>query len=330
MRTAEFVSPKHADKMCDIISDTILDNLITQDSNTKCLIETMGYSDCVFISGNVISNGIITTEEIKEIVNNISGISNTIINLTFQENTNQKLLYNQGISIGYASSETFSMMPFEYELTRKLNKFIYDYYPFDGLTQITINGNHVKVICSFQNSKSKHLSELIDEFFKNKLNEIMSSPMNFEVVEKILNPFGETNLGGFNNNVGISGRKLVIDSYGPRIPIGGKSFSGKDYYNTDRIGAYMARKVAVDTVKEFNLRYAIVELSYSDLNNMPVQAAIKGNEHGINTETGLFLKPVSGYDLSSDGIINFLNLKSQNYSEISKWGHFGNGYMWDV
>jgi S-adenosylmethionine synthetase len=90
MRTAEFVSPKHADKMCDIISDTILDTLIAQDSNTKCLIETMGYDDSVFISGNVISNGIITNEEIKEIVNNISGINNTTINLTFQENTNQK------------------------------------------------------------------------------------------------------------------------------------------------------------------------------------------------------------------------------------------------
>jgi S-adenosylmethionine synthetase len=328
MRTAEFVSPKHADKMCDIISDTILDTLIAQDSNTKCLIETMGYDDSVFISGNVISNGIITNEEIKEIVNNISGINNTTINLTFQENTNQKIAYNQGISIGYASSETPTLMPFEYEIARELNKFIYQYYPFDGTIQITINGSHIKIVCSFQNSTSTHLSELIDIFLNDKVNKISS--LNFRMVDKILNPIGETTLGGFKTNIGVSGKKSVMDSYGPRIPFCGKSFSGKDYYNTDRIGAYMARKIAVDTIKEFNLRYAIVELSYGSNSETPIQAAIKGNEHGINTETGLFIKAVTGYDLSPSSIINSLNLKNQNYSEISKWGHFGNGYTWDV
>ena len=328
MRTAEFVSPKHADKMCDIISDTILDNLITQDSDTKCLIETMGYGDSVFISGNVISNGIITNEEINDIVNNISGINNTTINLTFQENINQKIAYNQGISIGYATTETFSMMPFEYEIARQLSKFIYQYYPSDGMVQITINGSHIKIVCSFQNSTSAHLSELIDDFLKNKVNEISS--LKFQMVDKILNPKGETALGGFKTNVGTSGKKSVMDSYGPRIPFGGKSFSGKDIYNTDRIGAYMARKVAVDIVKECNLRYAIAEISYGSDNTQPIQAAIKGNEHGINTETGLFLRQISGYDLSPTGIINLLNLENQNYSEISKWGHFGNEYIWDI
>lgn len=328
MRTAEFVSPKHADKLCDTISDTILDVLITQDVNTKCLIETMGYDETVCISGNIISNGVVTNEQIREIVHNISGISNTIINLKLEENINQTSLYNQGISIGYASTETFSMMPFEYEIARQLNKFIYQYYPFDGTVQITINGSHIKIVCSFQNSKSTHLSELIDDFLKNKINHISS--LTFQMVDKILNPISETTFGGFKTNVGLSGKKSVMDSYGPRIPFGGKSFSGKDIYNTDRIGSYMARKIAVDTVKEYNLRYAIVELSYGNNLDTPIQAAIKGNEHGINTETGLFLKAVNGYDLSPNGIINFLNLKNQNYSEISNWGHFGNDYTWDL
>ena len=328
MRTAEFVSPKHADKLCDTISDTIMDTFIAQDINTRCSIETIGYDNNVYISGNIISNAVITNEQIQEIVSNVSGISNTIINLKLEENTNQPILYNQGISIGYASTETFSMMPFEYEIARQLNKFIYQYYPYDGTVQITINGSHIKIVCSFQNSTSVHLSELIDDFLKNKLNEISS--LKFQIVDKILNPMGETTLGGFKTNVGTSGKKSVMDSYGPRIPFGGKSFSGKDIYNTDRIGAYMARKVAVDIVKECNLRYAVAEISYGSDNTQPIQAAIKGNEHGINTETGLFLRQISGYDLSPTGIINFLNLENQNYSEISKWGHFGNQYSWDI
>lgn len=325
MRTAEFVSPKHADKLCDIISDTILDNLITQDPFTKCSIETIGYNDSVYVNGKIVSNASITDQEIKDIVNDISGISNTTINLKFEETINS---YNQGISIGYASSETSTMMPFEYEIARKLNKFIYQYYPSDGIVQVTINGTHIKIVCSFQNSTTAHLSQLIDDFINNRINELSS--INFQMVDKIINPTGETNIGGFKTNVGVSGKKSVMDSYGPRIPCGGKSFSGKDYYNTDRIGAYMARKIAVDTLKEYNVRYAMVELSYGSDLDTPIQAAIKGNEHGINTETGLFFKVVSGYDLSPDGIINFLNLKNQNYSEISKWGHFGNEYTWDI
>lgn len=325
MRTAEFVSPKHADKMCDIISDTILDNLIIQDPFTKCSIETIGYNDNVYVNGKIISNASITDQEIKDIVNDISGISNTTINLKFEETIN---LYNQGISIGYASSETSTMMPFEYEIARELNKFIYQYYPSDGIVQVTINGSHIKIVCSFQNSTTNHLSELIDDFINNRINELSS--INFQMVDKILNPNGETTMGGFKTNVGVSGKKSVMDSYGPRIPFGGKSFSGKDYYNTDRTGAYMARKIAVDTVKEYNLRYAMVELSYGSDSVTPIQAALKGNEHGINTETGLFIKAVTGYDLSPTTIINSLNLKNQNYSEISKWGHFGNGYTWDL
>lgn len=335
MRTAEFVSPKNTDKLCDIISDTILDRFLEKDSNTNCIIETVGYQGNVSIIGKVISNDTVTDDEIKDIVNDIAGVNETLINLSIQPpNPKQELSdtisYNSGISIGYASTETISMMPFEYELCRGLNKFIYDYYPFDGKTQITINGNEIKVICSFQNSKSNHLDELIDYFFKNKVDSILSSPINFKVVEKICNPLGDSNMGGFDTNIGLTGRKCVVDNYGPRIPIGGGNFSGKDGTDINRSAAYMARKIAVDSVKEYNLKYALVELSYSTKNHYPIQAGIKGNEHGINTETGLFFKPVSGYDLSINGIIESLDLKKPQFSKTSMWGHFGNGFKWDI
>lgn len=329
MRTAEFVSPKHPDKMCDRISDTLLDKFLEQDPNSRCAIETMGGHGKVWITGEVTSEGNLSNDEIIQVVKDISGVEDVTIHLSKQspeiaQGIDVGGAGDQGIMIGYACSETSTMMPFEYELARSLNKYIYQYYPFDGKTQVTINGNDARVVSSFQNSKSQHLKELIFDFFKNQT----ISKMDFNVVQTLCNPAGEWKVGGFDSDAGLTGRKLVVDSYGPRIPIGGGAFSGKDATKVDRSAAYMARKIAVDAVKQYNLRYAMVELSYAIGCEQPVQAYIKGNEHGINTETGLWLKPVSGYDLSPKEIIDYLDLKTPIFSQTSQWGHFGNDFNW--
>jgi S-adenosylmethionine synthetase len=329
MRTAEFVSPKHPDKMCDRISDTLLDKFLEQDPNSRCAIETMGGHGKVWITGEVTSKGNLSDDEIIQVVKDISGVEDVTIHLSKQspeiaQGVDVGGAGDQGIMIGYACSETSTMMPFEYELARSLNKHIYQYYPFDGKTQVTINGSDARVVASFQNSKSQHLKELIFDFFKNQ----KISTMDFNVTQTLCNPAGEWKVGGFDSDAGLTGRKLAVDSYGPRIPIGGGAFSGKDATKVDRSAAYMARKIAVDTVKKYNLSYAMVELSYAIGCEQPVQAYIKGNEHGINTETGLWLRPVSGYDLSPKGIIDYLDLKKPIFSQTSQWGHFGNDFNW--
>lgn len=331
MRTAEFVSPKHPDKMCDRISDTLLDKFLQQDPNSRCAIETMGGHGKVWITGEVTSQGSVSNDEIIEVVREISGVEDVTIHLSKQspeiaQGVDIGGAGDQGIMIGYACDETSTNMPFEYEFARSLNKHIFQYYPFDGKTQVTINGTDVTVVSSFQNSKSEHLRELILDFFKNQT----ISNLDFDVTQTFCNPAGEWNIGGFDADAGLTGRKLAVDSYGPRIPIGGGAFSGKDASKVDRSAAYMARKIAVDTLKKYNLRYTMVELSYAIGHDQPVQAAIKGNEFGINTETGLWFKYVDRdeYDLSPNGIIKTLDLKKPIFSQTSEWGHFGNNFNW--
>lgn len=330
MRTAEFVSPKHPDKMCDIISDEILDTFLKQDPNSLCGIEVVGSHGTVWVCGEVTTTANVSNDEIVEIVKNVSGVENVNIQLTSQSleisNTiKDGCAGDQGIILGYACKETSTMMPFEYEFARQLNKHIYQYYPYDGKTQVTINGDEATIVASFQNSKSKHLEELIIDFFKNQN---ITFNQNFNIGKIYSNPLGEWNVGGFDINTGLTGRKQVVDNYGPRIPIGGGSFSGKDATKVDRSAAYMARKIAVDAIWKYDLLYAIVELSYVIGSEQPIQARIKGNDQGINLETGIKLYNVNGYDLSPNGIIDYLDLKNLKYSETAYWGHFGNNFTW--
>ena len=332
MRTAEFITPNHPDKMCDIISDTILDELIKKDPFAKCRIETMGGHEKVSITGEINSNQTLSDSEIKSIVKNISGVSDTTINIKTQnENflkcSNEGLSDDCGTAIGYASTECESLVPFEYELARSLTKYLYDYYPYDGKVQITVNGDDAVIYSAFQNSKSSHLEELIKDFFKNYSYDLAKRKV--FPAKIICNPLGEWNIGGFDTNSGSSGKKGILDTYGPRMPHGGGVMSGKDCTKLDRTLTLMARKVAVDCIKKYQLSYAIVELSYMLGDEFPIQAKIKGNDQGINFETGVKIYDVSGYDLSIPSIIEFLDLRNVKYSEISKWGYFGLQNSWD-
>jgi len=215
----------------------------------------------------------------------------------------------------------------EYELARSLTKYIYDIYPVDGKVQVTVNGTGVKVVSSFQNTNSKDLEELVHVFFEQNSERLVSQKL--QVVETYCNPLGTWSIGGFDSDVGTTGGQAVLDNYGPRIPIGCGLFSGKDGSKVDRSAAYMARKIAIDAIKKYRLMYAIVELSYAIGKEQPVQARIKGNDKGINVETGIMLYEVQGYDLSINGIIHSLKLNRPNFKQTSLWGHFGNGFIWD-
>jgi len=141
-----------------------------------------------------------------------------------------------------------------------------------------------------------------------------------ESEEYIINPAGDWRIGGFAADSGLTGRKIIVDSYGPRIPVGGGSFSGKDPTKVDRSGAYMARKIAVDYLKEYNAKEVLVKLAYAIGQKDPLMKAviIDGKE-----------EEVRGYDLTPQGIIKLLDLRKPIYTQTSQWGHFGNGFKWD-
>ena len=265
IRTAECVSPMHPDKMCDRISDTLLDLHLEQDPNSRVAIETCGGMGEVYITGEVTSNAVVTKENIVKVVHDIT--TDDTINVIININSQSPEIANgvdtggagdQGIMIGYACRDNEEFLPQEYFLSRELNKHVFSKYPYDGKTQVTMNGNSLRVVCSFQNAPAKELQQLVMEYFEDY-------PEYF--IEALhCNPAGDWNIGGFTADAGVTGRKLAVDNYGPRVPLGGGAFSGKDSTKVDRSAAYMGRRIAVDILEERpEVQEVMVQLAYMQL-----------------------------------------------------------------
>ncbi|OGI85577.1 hypothetical protein A3A05_03410 [Candidatus Nomurabacteria bacterium RIFCSPLOWO2_01_FULL_41_12] len=308
-KTAEFVSPKHPDKICDFIADSILDAYLEGDKESRVAIEVMGGHKLITVNGEVTSQA---KPNIEKLVQNIVGLDyKVIINIATQSKEIAKGVDkggagDQGIMKGYATSETPEYLPLEYVLARDLCKKIYEVYPHDGKTQVTIEGNKIlTVVASFQNTNSEELLKLVKSMIVAK--------------EYLINPAGEWTYGGFDADTGLSGRKLVIDDYGPEIPIGGGSLSGKDYTKVDRSGAYMARRIAVELLEKRKAKEVFVKLAYAIGKSEPVMAVavIDGKEEEI-----------TGYDLSPKGIREYLKLDKVKFTDTCTWGHFGRGFEW--
>ena len=318
IRTAECVSPMHPDKMCDRISDTLLDLHLTHDPNSRVAIETCGGNGLVYVTGEVTSLYEITDGEIIQVVKDITTDDSieVIINLNTQspeiaQGVDVGGAGDQGIMTGYACRENSNWLPDEYNLARELNKMIFKYHPYDGKTQVTItDDNKVRVVASFQNVPKNILEDLCRNYF---------STGKYEIESLHCNPAGDWNIGGFTADAGLTGRKLAVDNYGPRVPIGGGAFSGKDATKVDRSAAYMARKIAVDYCRLYG-GDTFVTLAYAIGYDQPLQATANCNGHDIEIE---------GYDLSPQGIINFLDLKKPIFGETAQFGHMGCGFNWE-
>jgi len=316
IRTAEFVSPRHPDKMCDRISDAILDLCLEQDPNSRVAVETMGGHGKVFITGEVTTEAKLNDGDIKRIVKQISNIDDVTIHLETQspeisQGVDSGGAGDQGIMIGYACNENQEYVPQEYFLARNLNRYLYASYQTDGKTQVTMNGNSLRVVASFQGAPKEQLEKKCEKFF--------SQFPQYRIDALHCNPAGDWDIGGFSADAGLTGRKLAVDNYGPRVPLGGGAFSGKDASKVDRSAAYMARKIAVDILKEKEAKEVIVQLAYAIGYNQPLQAsALVDGEHQF----------VTGYDLSPNGIIEQLDLKQPIYERTANFGHFGCGFNW--
>ena len=319
IRTAECVSPMHPDKMCDRISDTLLDLHLEQDPNSRVAIETCGGMGEVYITGEVTSNAVVTKENIVKVVHDIT--TDDTINVIININSQSPEIANgvdtggagdQGIMIGYACRDNEEFLPQEYFLSRELNKHVFSKYPYDGKTQVTMNGNSLRVVCSFQNAPAKELQQLVMEYFEDY--------SDYFIEALHCNPAGDWNIGGFTADAGVTGRKLAVDNYGPRVPLGGGAFSGKDSTKVDRSAAYMGRRIAVDILEERpEVQEVMVQLAYAIGYDQPLQAtAIVDGEHEF----------IKGYDLSPKGIIDFLELRKPIFGETAGFGHMGAGFKW--
>ena len=317
-RTAESVSPKHPDKLCDRISDAILDAYFKEDPNARVAAEACGGHGVVFVTGEVTSTA--KDVDIPAIVHRIAGddveVHTKIVKQSpeIAQGVDTGGAGDQGIMIGFACDETPEMLPLEVVLSRRLNQFIYDKHPYDGKTQITIapDGSIDSIVASFQNVSHDELEKLVREFVKN--NKLSGK------LELHINPAGDWNQGGFDADTGLTGRKLIVDNYGPRVAIGGGCYSGKDPSKVDRSAAYMARRIAVDYLRKRKAHEVLVRLAYAIGYAEPLEKTVIVD--GKPEE-------IEGYYLTPNGIIKYLDLKRPIYEKTACYGHYGEGFDWD-
>ncbi len=341
-RTAESVSPRHPDKLCDRISDTILDAYLATDPNSRVAVETCGGHGQVFITGEITSTA--KNIDIPDLVHQVTEDNSLKIITNLVEQSPEIAAGvdvggagDQGIMIGYACDETPELLPLEVILSRRLNQYIYEKHPFDGKTQITLldpattssSTPQVRsIVASFQNVSRAELENLVRGF----ITEHQLSPIPSESsIELHLNPAGDWQQGGFTADTGLTGRKLIIDNYGPRIPIGGGCFSGKDPSKVDRSAAYMARKIAVDHLRATHAHEVFVRLAYAIGYAEPLEYTliIDGQPQLIKLTDSTSSTSELTYNLTPRGIINFLDLKRPIYAKTACYGHFGEGFTWD-
>ena len=319
MKTAECVTPSHPDKLCDRISDAILDACLEQDPMSRVAIETMGGHGIITITGELTTSAYINAREIAQrIAGEQYGVQTNIVTQSpeIAQGVDTGGAGDQGIMIGYACNDNEAMIPQELYLARSLAKYLYEKYPYDGKTQITLDdeGKIHTIVASFQNVS--HLDLL------NATNYWLAIQGIEYGLRIYCNPAGDWNIGGFEADTGLTGRKLMVDNYGPQVAIGGGCFSGKDATKVDRSAAYMARKIAVDYLKRHEpfMGGVIVKLAYAIGVAEPVMATVASD--GI-------ISKIEGYDLTPKGIIETLDLRKPQFEKTAQWGHFGNGFTWD-
>lgn len=319
-KTAESVSPKHPDKLCDQISDGILDAYLARDPGARVAVETVGGHGKVFVTGEVTST---SHPDIEPIVRRLAGSVDATIHLVKQSPEIAKGVDtggagDQGIMVGYACAETPEYLPLEVVLARRLNQFLYERWPYDGKTQVTLkDGRITALVASFQNAPRRELEQHVRSWL---FAEPLAHASN-EAFELHANPAGDWHQGGFDADAGLTGRKLVVDNYGPAVPIGGGCFSGKDPSKVDRSAAYMARKIALDYLRKRQAKEVVTHLAYAIGYDQPLEASVTvDGRHEV----------VRGYDLTPAGIIATLDLRRPIYEQTARYGHFGHAeFPWE-
>lgn len=313
LKTAECVSPRHPDKLCDRISDAVLDAYLAGDPQSRVAVEAVGSHGKILVTGEVTSRtkGV----DVSKLVEAIAGTGHDLeVHIVEQspeiaQGVDTGGAGDQGIMTGYATRETDTYMPKEYELARSLCQHLYEKYPYDGKTQVTVDaeGKIRSVVASFQNAPKAELLKLAQEHIP-------------DAAEYHINPAGDWSVGGFDADAGLTGRKIFVDNYGPEIAVGGGAFSGKDPSKVDRSAAYMARRIAVDYLEKYpDAQAVLVKLAYAI--GHPEALMAVATVDGIPEE-------VTGYDLTPKGIAEFLDLQKPVYQDTAAWGHFGRGFSW--
>ena len=355
--TSESVTKGHPDKVADQVSDAILDAILSQDPNAHVACETIASKNLLVITGEVSTSAVVDYEAIaRETIKEI-GYTRPEWDFKYDEIevmvhlSTQSADINQGVSLsedevgagdqgmmfGYACNETSNLMPLSFELASKLcarldeckAKNILDYLGPDGKAQVSVEfeDGQIKrvdtIVVSNQHLESVDLDTLKADIKKEVIDYVIPSELMDENTKVYINPTGRFVIGGPIGDAGLTGRKIIVDTYGGYAPHGGGAFSGKDPSKVDRSGAYYTRYIAKHLVAAGLCDKALVQVAYAI--GIPTPVSIFIDAYGTNKVDMSKLYEVVDkcFDLRVANIINELNLKSPMYKGLAAYGHMG-------
>ena len=371
--TSESVTSGHPDKICDNISDAVLDAILSQDENSRVACECSVTTDFVLVMGEITTNAKIDVESvvrntIKEIgytdkstgfsydnaqvvvkLNKQSpdialGVDNSVEAKDGGDKYDQIGAGDQGLMFGYACRETEELMPLPIVLAHKLCEKLEEvrkngtlpYLRPDGKGQVTVEygkdgvSRIEAVVLSSQHDEKVTTEKLREDLKKYVIDQILPKEYLDENTKYYINPTGRFEVGGPNGDSGLTGRKIIVDTYGGRCPHGGGAFSGKDPTKVDRSTAYMARYVCKNIVAAGLADECQIQLAYAIGVAKPVSVMINTFGTGKLSDSELSDIVVKEFDLRPSAIIETLDLRKPVYRATASYGHFGkDGFSWE-
>ena len=338
--TTESVLQGHPDKICDQISDALLDAYLALDYNIHTAIECLGSGDTLIIGGEV--SGQIDSIDVEkvaiEVYRSIGYYNKLNIRNILMPQSNQLCdavmnggAGDQGVIYGYAIGSQYNYLPYGVYLSNLIAKEIdkyrerVDYLLPDGKIQITVNENHLEqLIINVQHKENVNLDFMTNDIKQNVLCQFVDC----ENVDLRINRKSKFYKGGFINDTGLTGRKLMVDTYGGLVAHGGGAFSGKDPSKIDRSAAYMARFVAKNIVANGLEKECKIAVAYVFGEEYPTMLNVSTDKESNSPKLNKYVK--SKFDFRPNAIIELLGLKNARYQPTSVYGHFSNPeYNWE-
>ena len=362
--TSESVTEGHPDKLCDYISDSVLDECLKQDRNSRVACETLASKGEIYITGEISSKANINIEQIARNAIKEIGYNNASLDIDYKtckitvniskqssdiamgvdksledkegENVSSEGAGDQGIMFGFACDETDEFMPLPINLAHKLAKKLSEVRKSkeirglrpDGKVQVTVeydDGNPLRVdtvVLSTQHIDGKDIEELRKEVKEKIIFKVIPKNLIDDNTKYYINPTGRFVIGGPLGDSGLTGRKIIVDTYGGYARHGGGAFSGKDPTKVDRSASYMARFLAKNIVANGYAKKCEIQLSYAIGVARPVSIFV--DTFGTETiPSNEIISKVEKFDLTPRGIINYLDLQRPIYKLTTNYGHFG-------
>lgn len=362
--TSESVSEGHPDKICDQVSDAVLDHVLKDDNTARVACECFAATGMILVGGEITTTTYIDLPDIvRGVIREIGYVdpelrfdaeSCAVINVINRQSPD---IYqgvetggagDQGMMFGYATTETDEYMPapiyYAHKLMRRLSdirkreKLLMPYLRPDAKAQVSVEYSDANepvritaVVVSTQHTDFDGARERIQEdVIENVVKAVIPEHLLTAETKYYVNPTGRFVIGGPHGDTGLTGRKIIVDTYGGRAPHGGGAFSGKDPTKVDRSAAYAARHIAKNLVAAGVARECTIQLSYAIGVATPV--SIHVNTHGTSSTPSHVIEKyiTDNIDLSPTGIINRLNLRRAIYQPTAAYGHFGrHAFPWE-